>query len=149
MRTAHGEWANIFSTRAEFPGGEHVFLHSLSHILLNEIALDCGYPSSSLKERIYTLEGGRFGVLIYTAGSGAQGTLGGLVESATRIPLLLGKALARYQVCSNDPICWDQIPTLSPDGTTVNGSACHSCLLISETSCEFRNMLLDRHVLMS
>jgi hypothetical protein len=30
-------------------------LHSLSHALLTEIALDCGYPASALKERIYAL----------------------------------------------------------------------------------------------
>ena len=28
----------------------------------------------------------------------------------------------------------------------VNGAACHNCLLISETSCEHRNTLLDRHL---
>ena len=45
-----------------------------------EIALDCGYPASSLKERVYALSstrgGGdidRCGILIYTASAGAQG----------------------------------------------------------------------------
>lgn len=147
MRVAYDGWTQRFASSPRFPGGEYVLLHSLSHVLMTEIALDCGYPASSLRERIYTLDGGRYGILIYTAASGAQGSLGGLVESAARIPKLISRALHRHEICSNDPICSDQQPSLSPDGTIVNGSACHSCLLVSETSCEFRNMLLDRHVL--
>ena len=61
-----------------------------------EIALDCGYPASSLKERVYALpsaQGGgdfdRCGVLIYTASAGAQGTLGGLVATAPRFAQIL------------------------------------------------------------
>ncbi|WP_226948557.1 DUF1998 domain-containing protein, partial [Rhizorhabdus wittichii] len=54
-------------------------IHSFSHALMNEIALECGYPSTALKERIYPLYGeggdGRFGLLIYTATAGSQGTL--------------------------------------------------------------------------
>ena len=47
---------------------------------ITEIALDCGYPASSLKERVYALSGAdgapeRCGILIYTATAGAQGTL--------------------------------------------------------------------------
>jgi hypothetical protein len=66
-----------------------VLLHSLSHSLMAEIALDCGYPASSLKERVYALSGPdgapeRCGILIYTATAGAQGTLGGLVGTAPR-----------------------------------------------------------------
>jgi hypothetical protein len=52
---------------------------------MTEIALDCGYPASSLKERVYALSSARTagllercGLLIYTATPGAQGTLGGL-----------------------------------------------------------------------
>jgi hypothetical protein len=33
------------------------FVHSLSHALMGEIALDCGYPASALKEHIYALDG--------------------------------------------------------------------------------------------
>jgi hypothetical protein len=76
----------------KFPGLPSILLHSLSHALMEEIALDCGYPLSSLKERIYAVIGNgadrsdRFGILIYTASSGAQGTLGGLTAAAERIP---------------------------------------------------------------
>ena len=64
-----------------------------------EIALDCGYPASSLKERVYALSssrgGGdidRCGILIYTASAGAQGTLGGLVATAPRFAHILKNA---------------------------------------------------------
>ena len=31
--------------------------------------------------------------------------------------------------------------------TNLNGAACHACLLLAETSCEFGNRLLDRATL--
>jgi hypothetical protein len=65
-------------------------LHGLSRALMAEIALECGYPASALKERIYALwdparfgATGGLGILIYTATAGNQGTLGGLVASPT------------------------------------------------------------------
>jgi hypothetical protein len=72
-----------------------VLLHSLSHALITEIALECGYPASSLKERVYALSSSssgppdRCGILIYTATAGAQGTLGGLVAIASRFGQIL------------------------------------------------------------
>ena len=68
---------------------EYIMAHSLSHALMSEVAIDCGYPASALKERIYVLprspgDAIRCGVLIYTASAGNQGTLGGLVEVAQR-----------------------------------------------------------------
>jgi hypothetical protein len=80
-----------------------------------EIALDCGYPASSLKERVYALcaaDGApeRCGILIYTATAGAQGTLGGLVGTAPRFAQILEGALERSRICSNDPICADHQP---------------------------------------
>ena len=89
----------------------------------------------------------RFGLLIYTAGAGAQGTLGGLVEIAGRIPDILRAALDRMQLCSNDPVCADHDPSVTGDERSLNGAACHACLLIAETSCEARNVYLDRALL--
>ena len=83
-------WRKRFAGKPpNYPGTAYVLLHSLSHALMTEIALDCGYPASSLKERIYSLSGPggspeRCGILIYTATAGAQGTLGGLVGTAPR-----------------------------------------------------------------
>jgi hypothetical protein len=55
--------------------------------------------------------------------------------------------LGRLEVCSNDPICADHEPTSTADDRALHGAACHGCLLIAETSCEARNLLLDRALL--
>ena len=134
-------------------GVVYALLHSLSHALMTEIALDCGYPASALKERIYALppaapEGPlRCGLLIYTATAGTQGTLGGLVEVADRFSVVLHGALRRLEVCSSDPVCADHDPVTHADDRATHGAACHGCLLIAETSCEARNLFLDRALL--
>jgi len=120
---------------------------------LTEIALDCGYPASSLKERIYALPPAvpqsplRCGVLIYTATAGTQGTLGGLVEVADRFAVVLQSALRRLELCSSDPVCADHDPVAHADDRATHGAACHGCLLIAETNCEARNLFLDRALL--
>jgi Domain of unknown function (DUF1998) len=128
-------------------------LHSLAHALITEIALDCGYPASSLKERIYAFPSSadtpaRYGVLIYTASTGAQGTLGGLVARAKAFSQTLDQALERLTICSNDPVCADHEPGSAVDERALLGAACHGCLLIAETSCERRNNFLDRALLL-
>jgi hypothetical protein len=134
-----------------FPGAPYVMLHSLSHALLAEIALECGYPASAIKERVYALEDpvrrgsiGRCGILLYTATPGALGTLGGLVATAPRLAKILAAAIERLAICSNDPICADHSPADRADDRALLGAACHGCLLIPETSCEMRNLYLDR-----
>ena len=67
-------------------------LHTLSHLLITAVALDCGYAASSIRERIYVGDAG-YGILLYTASPDAEGTLGGLVEAADRIDLYLRQAL--------------------------------------------------------
>jgi hypothetical protein len=139
----------------QFPELPYILLHSLSHALMGEIALDCGYPLSSLKERVYAITGNgadrpdRFGILIYTASSGAQGTLGGLTTAAARIPMLILGALDRLRLCSNDPVCADHDPSIAGDERTLLGAACHACMLVPETSCEARNGYLDRALLVA
>jgi len=139
--------------RPEPRGVAYTLLHSLSHTLMSEIALDCGYPASSLKERVYALppatNGGpvRCGILVYTATAGTQGTLGGLVEVAGRFASVLRSSLRRLELCSSDPVCADHDPTASTDDRALHGAACHGCLLIAETSCEARNLFLDRTLL--
>jgi hypothetical protein len=46
-------------------------------------------------------------------------------------------------LCSNDPVCALHIPS-ERDSQHLLGSACHGCLLVSETSCEQHNQFLDR-----
>jgi len=117
-------------------------LHTLSHLLITAISLECGYPASSVRERIYA-QPGRYGVLIYTGSSDAEGTLGGLVEAGRRISHHLRRALEMARLCSNDPVCAFRSPT-DHDHQPLLGSACHGCVLISETCCEQHNDFLDR-----
>jgi hypothetical protein len=127
-------------------------LHSLSHALMAELALECGYPISSLKERIYASGSGqadRFGILIYTSTAGAQGTLGGLSGMAVRLPEILAKAVDGLELCSNDPICADHQSGTDLDERPLHGAACHACVLVPETSCEARNTRLDRGLLVA
>ena len=126
-----------------FPGLPYVMLHSLSHMLMTTIALDCGYPASSLRERVYASQGD-YGILIYTGSSDSEGTLGGLVEAGRCFDSHLRRALAHGRLCSNDPVCADHTPDARLEGRMLQGAACHGCLLIAETSCEQRNDFLDR-----
>lgn len=129
-----------------FPGVPFIMLHSLSHLLLTAIALECGYPASSLRERVYAGQG-QYGILIYTGSSDAEGTLGGLVEAGRNLANHLGRALDLARLCSNDPVCSEHSPANEHEGRPLQGAACHGCLLIAETCCEQRNDLLDRALL--
>ena len=69
--------------------------------------------------------------------------------TAHRFAAILRGALDRLAVCSNDPICADHEPDDHTGDRATHGAACHSCLLIAETSCELRNQSLDRALLVS
>ena len=128
----------------QWPGGAYVMLHSLAHLLITEAALDCGYGASAIKERIYAFDDIGYGILLYTGGSGSEGSLGGLVGLADRSDDLLAMALERAALCSNDPFCASHDPNSELEKRYAHGAACHGCLLIAETSCERRNEFLDR-----
>lgn len=122
-----------------------LLLHSLAHALVEQFSLDAGYPSASLRERVYSGEG-MAGFLIYTATSDAAGSLGGLAAHAEEDRLahaLLG-ALSRLAWCSSDPVC---IESVGSGADALNLAACHACLLVPETSCERNNTFLDRATL--
>jgi uncharacterized protein DUF1998 len=140
-------WAKGSSAKMErFPTVVYYLLHSFSHLLLTAIALECGYPASSLRERIYlcpTENEQRGGILIYTGSSDAEGTLGGLVQTGRDIKRHVRVALETGRLCANDPVCAYHKPR-QHDHQPLMGAACHGCLLISETSCEQRNVYLDR-----
>jgi hypothetical protein len=127
----------------KFPGALFVMLHSLSHLLITSVALDCGYAASSIRERIYVGDEG-CGVLLYTASPDAEGTLGGLVEAADRMAQYLGQALDYGRLCANDPVCAHHRPDSAEEDRLLLGAACHGCLLLAESSCERRNDFLDR-----
>ena len=94
-----------------FPGLPYVMLHSLSHMLMTSISLDCGYPASSLRERVYV----RRRRLRHT-------DLHGIIRfrrDAGRAWSRLGRHLAVHirraliddgQLCSNDPVCAEHAP---------------------------------------
>jgi len=115
-------------------------------LLLTAISLECGYPASSLRERVYAIDGVGYGVLIYTGTSDAEGTLGGLIDAGRRISSLVQKALELGVLCSNDPVCAQHLPQSDYERRFLHGSACHGCLLIAETSCEQQNDFLDRQL---
>ena len=128
---------------ANFPGLPHLMLHSLSHLLITAVSLDCGYSASAIRERVYAGEYG-YGILLYTAAAGSEGSLGGLVEVGRDIESHLQRALELGRLCSNDPVCAQHDPANRHEERFLHGSACHGCLLIAETSCEWRNEFLDR-----
>ena len=118
-------------------------LHSLAHMLLTAISLECGYSAASIRERIYVREDA-YGILLYTGTPDAEGTLGGLVQVGRKIARHLDAALELGRLCSNDPVCAQHKPDHKHEGRSMHGAACHGCLLIAEPSCERRNELLDR-----
>ncbi|GAA3755012.1 DUF1998 domain-containing protein [Salinactinospora qingdaonensis] len=126
-----------------WPGPRYIALHTLSHLLIRTVALECGYNSASLSEQIYSGEG-RAGILIYTAVPDAEGTLGGLVSLAEPDSLerLVRRAMADARRCSSDPLCAERLPRSPSD--LLHGAACHVCLFVSETTCERGNRFLDR-----
>ncbi len=130
---------------------QFLLLHTLAHVLIQQLILDCGYSSSSLRERLYYNDGsdGRAemsGLLIYTATPDSEGSLGGLVRQGyeTRFRKVIYKALEQASWCSNDPLCME---SEGQGHDSLNLAACHSCCLLPETSCELRNSYLDRGVL--
>lgn len=132
-----------------FPGMRFFFLHSLSHLLMTAISLECGYAASAIRERIYCeppggTEPAMAGIMLTTGTTGSEGTLGGLVEEGRRIRHHLREAWDLGRLCSNDPVCAAHDPAHDVGDRRTDGAACHGCLYIAETSCERFNRFLDR-----
>lgn len=136
---------------------QYVLLHTLSHLLIRQLAYDCGYNTASLKEKIYSTlnilnkSTGKYerdkkemaGILIYTASSDSDGSLGGLVRQGEteNFERLMDNTLENAYWCSNDPVCSE---STNQGYRSLNYAACHACALLPETSCEAFNTLLDR-----
>jgi hypothetical protein len=138
--------AHFIGRRFKRASPRFVLLHTLAHLLIRRLSFQCGYSSASLRERIYA--GGsqdepQAGLLIYTAAGDVEGTLGGLVRQgeAPEFAYTLLATLESAAWCSSDPIC---IESPGQGFGTLNLGACHACSLVSETSCENANALLDR-----
>jgi hypothetical protein len=126
---------------------KYILIHTLAHLLVNQLVYQCGYGSASLRERIYAADGENpmSGVLIYTAAGDSEGTMGGLVRMGQPgyFEEILAKAIEKARWCSSDPVC---IESKGQGPDNCNLGACHSCTLLPETSCEEQNRLLDRGV---
>ncbi|MFJ8191371.1 DrmB family protein [Streptomyces sp. NPDC096094] len=150
MRTAH---QRMLEQRADDPSQavaspatpRMVLLHTLAHVLINEWSLEAGYPSASLRERLYAADD-MAGVLVYTATTDSAGSLGGLVAQGEPEPLdrAVRSAIRRAEWCSSDPLCME---AEAAGSTGTNLAACHACVMLPETSCEHNNILLDRALL--
>lgn len=144
----YGGVARLRGTLARSISPRFVLIHTLAHLLINELIFTCGYSSASLRERLYVSETpGRemAGLLIYTAAGDSEGTMGGLVRMAKPENLwpVLATAIGDARWCSTDPVCMDAGDKgQGPD--SCNLAACHGCALLPETSCEEFNRFLDR-----
>jgi hypothetical protein len=124
-----------------------VWWHTFAHLLLRATSIEAGYSSASVRERVYLshLQNParvRGGILLYATQPGTDGTLGGLIALVPSFGTILNQAYDAAQYCSGDPLCIEHRFARG----AYNGSACYACLLLSETSCEHRNMWLDRAV---
>lgn len=140
---------NINIDEEEVADARKIVLHTLSHLLINQLVFDCGYGASSLKERIYSStkdKNGMSGILIYTVGGDSEGSMGGLVRMGRPgfLETTFRKALAKSSWCSVDPVCSEIGSTTGQGPNSSNLSACHNCALVPETSCEMMNSFLDR-----
>lgn len=154
FRSAHAAWKtarNMSNPNDGFPGLRFALIHSFSHALMRQLALQSGYSAASIRERIYCDDGTGLpmaGLLLYTAAPDSEGTLGGLVSQGdpARLGALVRQALESMQLCTSDPLCGEHRP--ANDGTaSLHGAACHACQFAPETSCERGNKYLDRSLL--
>jgi len=123
-----------------------VWWHTLSHLLIRSISTEAGYPSASIRERVYLERSAsrvRGGILLYAAQPGSEGTMGGLVALVPHFQQIFQRTFDMLDRCSGDPLC---IENQFQSGH-YSGAACYGCLFLSETSCEHRNMWLDRRIL--
>lgn len=151
LREGHRGWRNarMLDPDAGFPGIRYAMLHTFSHLLIRELALECGYNAASIRERIYAEsdpEAPMAGVVLYTAAADSDGTLGGLVDlgKPENLGRLIDQALARAKVCASDPLCSEHDPG---EDRSLHAASCHACGFVAETSCERGNRYLDRALL--
>ena len=155
FREAHTRFRQarkIVPPTGHYPGLRYVLLHTLSHLLIRQLSIECGYSAASVAERIYSRapddpNGPMAGILLYTAAADSEGTLGGLVAlgKPNELQRNLTEALRRAALCSSDPLCAENPPIAN--ARTLHAGACHACAFVSETSCERGNKFLDRNLL--
>ena len=135
----------VFGSRFGETSPRQILMHTLSHLMMRQLAFSSGYSAASLRERVYasTAPRSESGILIYTAAGDSEGTLGGLVRlgEPPRLAQTVLQALESAAWCSADPVCRE---SRGQGLGSLNLAACHGCCLVAETSCERSNVLLDR-----
>jgi hypothetical protein len=150
LEVGYAAWSAGSENVPPFPGVRFYMLHSLAHLLMAAISLECGYAASAIRERIYSGPSQRdpetrmAAILLSTGTTGTEGTLGGLVEQGRQIRSHLQRAWDLGRLCSNDPVCGSHSPEGDHAERHLEGAACHGCLFIAECSCERFNRYLDR-----
>lgn len=125
----------------------YLLVHTLAHILINQMVFECGYSSAALKERLFVSNDTKApmaALLIYTASGDSEGSLGGLVRLGRPelFESLVLRALSKASWCSADPVCSEDMG--GTGSQLINKAACHACVLLPETACETINSGLDR-----
>jgi hypothetical protein len=148
LATNYGAMASQGGIQPRVLSPRFIMIHTLGHLLINELVFTCGYSSASLRERLYVSESPSRkmgGLLIYTAAGDSEGTMGGLVRMARQDSLrpVVESALSDARWCSTDPVCMDA-GEKGQGPSSCNLAACHGCALLPETSCEEFNRFLDR-----
>jgi len=144
------DWQNQYTSHGNeiYYSPSFVWWHSLSHRIISALSIDSGYSSASIRECIYTVQNPEShslsgGILLYTVQSGGDGTLGGLLSLVESFESVLDAAIRNLDFCSNDPLCTEDRIRQGKH----SGASCYACMLLSETSCAYRNMYLDRNLL--
>ena len=144
LERGHRIWAEEHKTsKRDFPGLPYILMHSLSHLLVTAVSLECGYPASSIRERIYAIPDVGYGILLFPATSDAEGTLGGLVQVGRNIHEHIRDAWSWANCVPTIRSVPNTIPPTRMSGGFYTGPL-SPILLISETSCEQHNEFLDR-----
>jgi len=154
FESGHKAWrvAKNLEPNKGYPGIRYVLLHTFAHALIRQLAIECGYTSASITERIYSRNPAdgepMAGVLVYTSAPDSEGTLGGLcaLGEPDKLGRHIRRALEKMSLCASDPLCSEH---LVGSGQTLHGASCHACSFLPETSCERGNKYLDRSALVA
>lgn len=126
-----------------------ILIHTFSHLLMRQLEIECGYSLTEIKERIYFSEKENMaGLLIYTASSDSQGSLGGLVRmiKPNFFENIFKNTIENSYVCFNDPVC---IESKGQGYSGLSLGACHACSMVPDLACSTlpKNIFLDRNSL--
>ena len=141
---AESDW-QMHKIKAKTLTAKEVLVHTLSHLLIREFEYVCGYPMSSLQERLYVSS--EMNGFLISAFDGTDGYLGGLTKlcnNLDRLQQIIESALQRAKDCSLDPICYE---SEGQGVAQLNLASCHSCTIVPDTSCEMGNLFLDRRLI--